>query len=336
MIMLALCSAVMPVLGVAACGWQMYRMLTGEYPRWTADISPRKPSRALMAPTNATDDGDRLDAGQATGSESTPTDPTPPPRDGRPAPPRDGGVAPPEHWAGQLRDTIPSMFLYATLSQPFRQIEEKAYRIFRDRLLADCGSPTDPIEVMVIEPLALAHFNFGFLQCKATNAPTIQAAGVYASAASRLMGEFRRSALALQAYRAASRNLAATSAGDVVVPAADPSTRSRKKTDRPPNWERPTGAIAMEDTSSRSRGPGASEPKRKFSAEGLERLRAAALANRPWTKARGPVTPQGKERSARNGRYRQEGKASRRELAAELKCVFALMESMANTRRSLS
>lgn len=92
----------------------------------------------------------------------------------------------------------------------------------------------------------------------------------------------------------------------------------------------------MKDTSSRSRGPRPSEPKRKFSAEGLERLRAAAVANRPWTKARGPVTPDGKARSAKNGRYRQRGEKSRRELAAELKCVFSLMETMAETRRSLT
>jgi hypothetical protein len=90
--------------------------------------------------------------------------------------------------------------------------------LYRNKLLADCGSPTDPIEVMLIEQLALAHLNMGLLHCKASNAGSVECATAYSGAASRLMGEFRRSAIALQAYRAASRHLGQTPQADLVIP----------------------------------------------------------------------------------------------------------------------
>jgi hypothetical protein len=71
---------------------------------------------------------------------------------------------------------------------------------------------------MIIEQLALAHYGVGLLSCKAANAGKVEAVGLYAGAAARLMGEFRRSALALQAYRAASRQLAHDPAKDLVIP----------------------------------------------------------------------------------------------------------------------
>jgi len=124
-----------------------------------------------------------------------------------------------EQQAVHLRNTVPSMFMYVSMIQPFGTIQEKAYRVYRERLLADCGNPTDPVEIMVIDQLALAHFNFGLLTCRAANARQVEAAGVYASAAARLMAEFRRSALGLQAYRAASRQLAHDPTNDIVIPA---------------------------------------------------------------------------------------------------------------------
>jgi hypothetical protein len=113
-----------------------------------------------------------------------------------------------EYFAGHLRETVAPLFLNASLGRALQQIDTTAFRLYRNKLLADCGGPTDPIEVMLIEQLALAHLNMGLLHCKASNAGSVECATAYSGAASRLMGEFRRSALALQAYRATSVRLA--------------------------------------------------------------------------------------------------------------------------------
>jgi hypothetical protein len=61
--------------------------------------------------------------------------------------------------------------------------------------------------------------------------------------------------------------------------------------------------------------------------------------NRPWELTRGPNTAAGKARSAANGRYRQKGQKSLRELQAELQAdladVFAFIQVMTEVRRSL-
>ena len=121
-----------------------------------------------------------------------------------------------EHYAGHLRESTASLFHSAAMANAFKGIDVQAFKIYRDRLLADCGNPTDPIEIMIIEQLSLAHFSLGVLSCKANNASRFEATAVYSGAAARLMGEFRRSALALQAYRHASTQLACTPAKEVV------------------------------------------------------------------------------------------------------------------------
>jgi hypothetical protein len=110
------------------------------------------------------------------------------------------------------------MFHHAAMAPALKGIDPQAYMLYHDRLLADCGGPSDPIEVMLIEELSLAHFSLGLLFAKTSNAGKVEAVGIYAGAAARLMGEVRRSALALQAYRAASRQLAHDPAKDLVIP----------------------------------------------------------------------------------------------------------------------
>jgi hypothetical protein len=68
---------------------------------------------------------------------------------------------------------------------------------------------------------------------------------------------------------------------------------------------------------------------------GRERLRRAALANRPWRHATGPRTPEGKARVAANGRSRQRGERSAREVERQLAAVGGLAADMAALRRSL-
>ena len=78
--------------------------------------------------------------------------------------------------------------------------------------------------------------------------------------------------------------------------------------------------------------------RRGLSPEGREKLRQAAVANRPWEHSTGPRTPEGKARSAANGKVRQKGPFSTREiqrmvepyrqLLVEAKVLWDLMEYM--------
>jgi hypothetical protein len=75
---------------------------------------------------------------------------------------------------------------------------------------------------------------------------------------------------------------------------------------------------------------------RGFTPEGLERLRAATVANQPWRYNTGPKTAEGKARSAQNSRARQKGEKSVRELRRELASILALIHEMDAARRSLT
>lgn len=66
---------------------------------------------------------------------------------------------------------------------------------------------------------------------------------------------------------------------------------------------------------------------------GREKLRQVALATRPWEHATGPRTPARKAAAARNGKRRQAGAVSVRELRAELAGLQALVWGMADVRR---
>ena len=77
--------------------------------------------------------------------------------------------------------------------------------------------------------------------------------------------------------------------------------------------------------------------KRKgLTREGLERLRAAALANKPWLHSTGPRTAEGKARAAANGKRAQKGEKSVRERRAELAGFMGLAREMAAARNSLA
>jgi hypothetical protein len=106
-----------------------------------------------------------------------------------------------DHFAEQLRETAGAVFLYGSMGRIFQQMDCYAFKTYRDRLVADCGNPTDPIEVMMIEQIALAHMSIGRLQFNSATAGSIEAARTYGAMATQLLGEFRRTALALKGYR---------------------------------------------------------------------------------------------------------------------------------------
>ena len=64
-------------------------------------------------------------------------------------------------------------------------------------------------------------------------------------------------------------------------------------------------------------------------------LREAVLRNRPWERSTGPRTEAGKARSAANGRYRQRGQQSVRQIRGEMAGAQNLIREMAAMRASL-
>jgi hypothetical protein len=76
--------------------------------------------------------------------------------------------------------------------------------------------------------------------------------------------------------------------------------------------------------------------KRKgLTPEGRERLRRAAHANKPWLLSTGPRTTKGKTVAAANGKTRQLGLLSIRELKTDLRKLRSMMKDMAETRSSM-
>jgi hypothetical protein len=125
------------------------------------------------------------------------------------------------HFATHLRETVGSLFCYATMSGMFPQPDTHAFQEYRNRLLEDCGNPTDPVEVMMIEQITLAHLNIGRLQFKSATSESPETARVYGGMATHLLAEFRRCCLALQAFRLSSRHAcgAVDLRPDVIAPA---------------------------------------------------------------------------------------------------------------------
>ena len=72
-----------------------------------------------------------------------------------------------------------------------------------------------------------------------------------------------------------------------------------------------------------------------MSPETRQLLREAVLRNRPWERSTGPRTFLGKARSAANGRYRQRGAKSVRELRGEVADVQGMTAAMAALRAAL-
>ncbi len=71
--------------------------------------------------------------------------------------------------------------------------------------------------------------------------------------------------------------------------------------------------------------------RRGLSDAGRERLREAALVSKPWEHSTGPKSAAGKARAADNGRSRQKGLKSIRELLrelAEVRMIIGQMQAM--------
>jgi hypothetical protein len=73
--------------------------------------------------------------------------------------------------------------------------------------------------------------------------------------------------------------------------------------------------------------------RRGLTEAGRQRLREAALRSQAWKHSTGPKTPEGKARAAANGKKRQLGPLSVREIRADLAGLRGLLSDMQATRR---
>jgi hypothetical protein len=69
-----------------------------------------------------------------------------------------------------------------------------------------------------------------------------------------------------------------------------------------------------------------------LSPQGREKLRQSALRHQPWRFSTGPRTPAGKAQAALNGKSRQMGIRSVREIKADLADVHSLLREMRDGR----
>ena len=74
--------------------------------------------------------------------------------------------------------------------------------------------------------------------------------------------------------------------------------------------------------------------KRKgFTPEGLQRLRESTLRNKPWQYSTGPKTPEGKARSAQNGRYNQTCSIPREQRRREMAEIGDVVAGLVSARQ---
>jgi hypothetical protein len=97
------------------------------------------------------------------------------------------------------RSLLPAML--ASALRLDHHFDAAGYRVYLDRIRQDAGNPTDPVEVMLLEQLVLAHLRAAQLQANAGQAEGVEAVRLLNAAAARLLAEFRLTALALKAYR---------------------------------------------------------------------------------------------------------------------------------------
>ena len=95
------------------------------------------------------------------------------------------------------------LFWPASLAASLREGlgKKAAAKIVYEKYLAAAGAPTDPVERMLLEEVWLAHHQVADLHVQAAKATNAEVTRIYSAAAVRLMGEVRRTALALRLYR---------------------------------------------------------------------------------------------------------------------------------------
>ncbi|MEI8374135.1 MAG: hypothetical protein WCJ35_15030 [Planctomycetota bacterium] len=105
-----------------------------------------------------------------------------------------------EHQADLIRDVAFAALIAGSV--PFgKEVGGSGFKLYLDKLRRESGDPSDPIERMMVEQIAMAHFRIGQLHARAESAKTSEESKIFLGAAARLTSEFRRLALALKQYR---------------------------------------------------------------------------------------------------------------------------------------
>ena len=142
------------------------------------------------------------------------------------------GAGPARPSPNTIRDRlIPSLLQLASGAQ--QEIDGPTFKAYRDALVNEAGS-RDILEQFMLESVALAHLASFHLLANAGVADTAEAAGIYASAAAKLMGELRRTIVAIQEMRRPPAppniSIATTQRVNVTANGTEAATEPAKKT----------------------------------------------------------------------------------------------------------
>ena len=117
-----------------------------------------------------------------------------------------------------IRDLLIPMQIKLASGDVSPEIDVRAFELYRDAIVREAGS-RDVLEQCLLEQVAAAHLASLCLQARCGIAQTPEAAGIYAASAAKLMGEMRRSIVAIKEMRSptppANITIAATQQVDV-------------------------------------------------------------------------------------------------------------------------
>ncbi len=109
-----------------------------------------------------------------------------------------------EQEAQVIAGLFPAALLHASSGKTLAAtVSAGGYKVHLENILKASGSPTDPIEIMLLHQLVTANSRIADLHAMAACAASPELATAYNLAAAKLMAEFRRSSLALRTYRSA-------------------------------------------------------------------------------------------------------------------------------------
>jgi hypothetical protein len=129
-----------------------------------------------------------------------------------------------------LRDGLCSVHLYTAVASSIApNISPELFQPYRDKFLEDAGNPTDPLEITLLENIALANLHVGRMYLKSCVATDAQAIVAFSDAAIRLASELRRTCIAVEDYRA--KQLARKA--QPATPEKPPAKKAPAKKDKP-------------------------------------------------------------------------------------------------------